>query len=444
MTPLILRRMILEAGSAMQDRAVVDELEVARLEHHLQHNVGMVGDGHKGTERGFLFRADGRVAVLHGAAHIAMLEVAVEPAVFVAEARDVADQGRPAHALGVGLRTAQDEALVEFPEQIGAPVQQHVMDGVGAGDQAFAARHRHLQAEHGDDADLPARVGVRSLEAARLITAPLAAVDQNITDVADIAQAVAERALRQLAAEMGAESAEDEAELIVGIAVPVETAEHEEPAAGCDLLPHPRQVVGHRDEREFFTRHRRVISVAAPQPAHRGVDLLERRRQQPHDPVVGLHEALAKPDGPSTRTIWRLECHRRLPQSCRRSLCCIIFAARLPGRMTQVYRGSTPRSLTIRWAITRSSAMNFRKLSSRPRLMWPWHSCHLYYWTSHDGDPHGPMVCRLHLHIHPVDGSPARLQQGVWAGRVPNKTCKISYSVSRRWHQRRACPNRRR
>ena len=54
MTPLILRLMILEVGSAMQDRAVVDELEVARLEHHLQHNVGMIGDGHKGTERGFL------------------------------------------------------------------------------------------------------------------------------------------------------------------------------------------------------------------------------------------------------------------------------------------------------------------------------------------------------------------------------------------------------
>src|SRR5436190_1915213 len=81
---------------------------------------------------------------------------------------------------------------------------------------------------------------------------------------------------------MGAESAEDEAEFIVRIAVPVETAEHEEPAAGRDLLPHP-------------------------------------------------------------------------------------LRPRLPGRMTQVYCGSTPRSLTIRWAITRSSAMNFRKSSS----FWP-------------------------------------------------------------------------
>jgi hypothetical protein len=36
----------------------------------------------------------------------------------------------------------------------------------GAGDQALAARYRHLQAEHGDDADFPARVGVRGLEAA--------------------------------------------------------------------------------------------------------------------------------------------------------------------------------------------------------------------------------------------------------------------------------------
>src|SRR5215472_18817989 len=115
------------------------------------------------------------------------------------------------------------------------------MDGVGAGDQAFATRHRHLQAKHGDDADLPARVGVRGLEAARLIAAPLAAVGQNIADVADIAQAVAERALRELLAEMGAEPAEDEAEFVVAIAVPVETAEHEEPAAGRDLPPHPRQ-----------------------------------------------------------------------------------------------------------------------------------------------------------------------------------------------------------
>src|SRR6516162_1531859 len=47
--------------------------------------------------------------------------------------------------------------------------------------------------------------------------------------------------------------------------------------------------------------------------------------------------------------------------------------------------------------------------------------------------------CRLHL--HPVDGCP---QHGVWAERVPNETCKISRSVSRRWHQRRACPHRRR
>src|ERR1044071_7788158 len=98
------------------------------------------------------------------------------------------------------------------------------MDGVGAGDQTFAARPPHLQAEHGNDADLPARVGVRRLEAARLIAAPLAAVDQDIADVADVAQPVAERALGQFMSEMRAEPAEDEAKFIVGIAVSVETA----------------------------------------------------------------------------------------------------------------------------------------------------------------------------------------------------------------------------
>src|SRR5271166_3244878 len=124
-------------------------------------------------------------------------------------------------------------------------------------------------------------------------------------------------------AEMGAESAEYEAEFIARIAVPVQTAEHEEPAAGGDLLPHPRQVVGHRGEREFVPRHRRLISVATPQAADRGVDLLECRRRQPDDPVVGLDEVLAKPNGPSTRTTRRLECHWHLLQSCRPGLYCI-------------------------------------------------------------------------------------------------------------------------
>src|SRR5204863_7663399 len=101
---------------------------------------------------------------------------------------------------------------------------------------------------------------------------------------------------------MGAESAEDQAEFVVGIAVPVETTEHEEPAAGRDLVPHPRQVVGHRGEREFDPPNWHVISITAAEAAHAGVDLLECRRRQPDDPVAGLDEVLAKPDGPSTRT----------------------------------------------------------------------------------------------------------------------------------------------
>src|SRR5260221_17056 len=103
-----------------------------------------------------------------------------------------------------------------------------------------------------------------------LMVVALAAVGKNIADVADIAQAVAERALRELVAEMSAESAEDKAEFVVGIAVPVETAEHEEPAAGRDLVAHPRQLVGHRGEREFFPRHRRVIRLAQAQAGPRG------------------------------------------------------------------------------------------------------------------------------------------------------------------------------
>src|SRR5262249_56876529 len=100
----------------------------------------------------------------------------------------------------------------------------------------------------------------------------------------------------------------------------------EKSAAGRDLVAHPRQLVGHRSEREFFPRHRRVIRVAAPQAAHRGVDLLECRRRQPHDPVVGLYEVLAQPDGPSARTIRRLGCHEHPPHSCPPRFCCLIFS----------------------------------------------------------------------------------------------------------------------
>src|SRR5262245_42366554 len=256
-----------------------------------------------------------------------------------------------------------------------------------------------------------------------------------------MAQAVAERALRERVAEMGAESAEDEAELVVAIAVPVETAEHEEPAAGRDLPPHPRQVVGHRGEREFLSPHRRLIRVAAPQAAHRGVDLLECRRRQPDDLVVGLYEVLAKPDGPSTRTIRRLECHWHLLPSCRRSLCCIIF---VPGLLGQPLVQRPWPATAFDVAVASLSPVFLDSHASRACR-----TCALYCETRaspgslycEDGDPHGPMVCRLRLHLHPVNGSP---QQGVWTGRVSNKTCKISRSVSRRRHQRRACTNRRR
>ena len=94
-----------------------------------------------------------------GAAHIAILVVAIEPAVLVAKARHVADQGRAPHRLASNLGTAQDEAVVELPKQFRAPVQQHVVDGVGAGDQAFAARS-----------------AIRKLSMATIPTSPLGSV----------------------------------------------------------------------------------------------------------------------------------------------------------------------------------------------------------------------------------------------------------------------------
>src|ERR1700730_2776188 len=119
-----------------------------------------------------------------------------------------------------------------------------------------------------------------------------------------------------------------------------------------------------------------------------------------------------------------------------------VLEAVLKLKRDKVWTRSLPNQTDL--PLGRYSGWNVISISPRPRLVWPWHSCHLYSRTSHDGRPHGPMVCRLRHHVHPVDGSCVNFQQDVCAGRVPNKTSKSSHSVSRRWHQRRACPNRRR
>src|SRR4051812_31029979 len=109
---------------------------------------------------------------------------------------------------------------------------------------------------------------MRGLEAARLIAAAHVALADLVPDIANVAEPVAIGALREVAAKMRAEAAEDQAEIVVRIALPVEPANDEETTAGGDFLLQSGEVGGDAGEREFVALDGLCVGVAALQTAN--------------------------------------------------------------------------------------------------------------------------------------------------------------------------------
>src|SRR5215813_6489741 len=82
MAPPRLLGMVLEMGATVQHRAVVEDLEVARLEQHLDQHIGMVPKRGEHIHRGELARRELVIAGGNRASDVTAHVVTVEPAVL--------------------------------------------------------------------------------------------------------------------------------------------------------------------------------------------------------------------------------------------------------------------------------------------------------------------------------------------------------------------------
>src|SRR4051812_11101854 len=127
---------------------------------------------------------------------------------------------------------------------------------------------------------------MRGLKTARLVAAAQIALADFVADVANIAEPVAIGALREVAPEMGAEAAKDQAEIVVRIELLVEAANDEEAAPDSDFFLQSREVGGDAGEREFVAFDRLCVGLAPLETANVGVDLVDRRRGKLENPIL--------------------------------------------------------------------------------------------------------------------------------------------------------------
>ena len=147
------------------------------------------------------------------------------------------------------------------------------MDRVGAGVAADAAAHRGLQAQH------PEHVGAVGVQRQLAAVAIRALAPVLAADVHHVADAVAERALRDRAPEVGAQPPEDGAEVVGGVAVERERPQDGEAAPVEDLVA-PGREVG-RDGRE-----REVVAPDVLEGAARAAVDRERRVERGEVPLA--------------------------------------------------------------------------------------------------------------------------------------------------------------
>src|SRR5712671_5676855 len=110
MAPLRDIARILVAGAAMQDRAVVEELDVAFADRHVEIEVGRGGNSLQRVQRLTLPLGHDGIAGGDRAARIAARDVATEFAALAGEDHDLFDQ-RAIAEFGVALHAAEHIAV---------------------------------------------------------------------------------------------------------------------------------------------------------------------------------------------------------------------------------------------------------------------------------------------------------------------------------------------
>jgi hypothetical protein len=150
----------------------------------------------------------------------------------------------------------EDVAAVQALEGFRTFLEHHVMDREGAGEPRYAAGLRVTQTRQPNQV---AGVGVwREL----LFVAVGARQRVLAAEVPDVAEPVAEDALRQPAPEMRADPPEDHADLVLGVVLDGQAANHHKAAPILDVVP---DLVDHRPQRRNFE----MLSpqIVEPRPA---------------------------------------------------------------------------------------------------------------------------------------------------------------------------------
>ena len=184
----------------MEDLGVVQQLDVAGLEVHLDVESRVVGDGLDEVER--LALRVGESRDLRVALRVADVPADVEDAWHGAV--DVVEDGQREGRVVAGRLLAvavPPHRLVEHVEQVGSPAEDLVVDGVAAGELALATGPRRVKAQQADDVGA---VGVEVLPLAGAVEADLGAGALDAL-VAHVPEEGARRVLADRRAEVEAE-----------------------------------------------------------------------------------------------------------------------------------------------------------------------------------------------------------------------------------------------
>src|SRR5215467_5334111 len=237
---------VYELRPRVEHRVVVHELDVARGQVHVEPQVGSPRLLVEMVERRLLQRGQGYPAL-----HRSRVDLVADVAAAHHLAR-VAEYGNgPVGDPALGQRRLPAdvvEAVVQETQVLGTVREDLVVDGHRAHDAAEPTLEGSAQAE---EADHIARVGVIGEIGARLVAAHVD-VPVGAAVVVDVAEEIALRILMEGRAHVASEAPEDQADVVVLVALHGEPAEHGEPAAVVQL-GHRLLEPGPRDgERELL------------------------------------------------------------------------------------------------------------------------------------------------------------------------------------------------
>src|SRR5947207_2833040 len=247
-----------ELCARVEHRVVVDELDVAGLEVHVEPQVRAPRLLVEVAERGLLECRERDVTLYRASVDLVPDVAAADDTVLLPEHRN-----RPVGHTALrkrGLAPDVIEAVVQQAEILRVVREDLVVHGHGAHEAADAAMERAPEAQQPDEIT---RVGVIRQVRVRLVSAHVD-VPVRATLVVDVAEQIALGVLVERRAEIAAETPEHEPDVVVTVARHRQPAHDDEPAPAVHLVEHALETRAQHGERELLTGDRRARQAARP------------------------------------------------------------------------------------------------------------------------------------------------------------------------------------